>query len=316
MRHDRHGKPCDGPGNPVHDLGLTALALLAFLGDGHTLRSGAYRDTVVHAVKWIARQQADSGRFGTDVSHESIYHHAIATLAMCEAQGLSHSRVLEESVRKAVRFIEQARNPDSAWRYYPRGGTNDSSVTGWMLVALATAWRFGQERDPALATAVAAWLDTVTDPETGHCGYTRRGEGSSRRELVAPRFPADRSQALTGVGLLCRLLLGQDPATTPVLQAAADRIKAWVPSWSEVDGGPDFYGFYYCSLALQQFSAEQWRPWFQQLVVVTVANQRRDGNAEGSWDPIDPWGKDGGRIYATAILALALETPYRYAPLR
>ena len=127
------------------------------------------------------------------------------------------------------------------------------------------------------------------------------------------RFPAERSEALTGVGLLCRLLLGQEPGQVPVLQAAAERIQAWPPSWNEADGGPDFYAFYYCSLALQQYSLEAWRPWFQQLVEQVVAHQRKDGNAEGSWDPVDPWGKDGGRIYATAILALALETPYRYA---
>src|SRR5690606_9872257 len=34
MKHDVNGAPCDGPGNPVHDVGITGLALLAFLGDG------------------------------------------------------------------------------------------------------------------------------------------------------------------------------------------------------------------------------------------------------------------------------------------
>ena len=34
MRHDVEGVPCDGPGHAVHDVGLTGLALLAFLGDG------------------------------------------------------------------------------------------------------------------------------------------------------------------------------------------------------------------------------------------------------------------------------------------
>jgi hypothetical protein len=31
LRHDRTGKPCDGAGQPAHDLGVTALALLALL---------------------------------------------------------------------------------------------------------------------------------------------------------------------------------------------------------------------------------------------------------------------------------------------
>ena len=33
----------------------------------------------------------------------------------------------------------------------------------------------------------------------------------------------------------------------------------------------------------------------------------------GSWEPIDRWGGEGGRVYATAINALTLEVYYRYA---
>ena len=38
------------------------------------------------------------------------------------------------------------------------------------------------------------------------------------------------------------------------------------------------------------------------------------GTKAGSWDPEGTWGHAGGRVYATAILALALEAPYLYAP--
>ena len=46
---------CDGAGNPVHDVGVTGLALLAFLGDGSTMRSGPYKDVVKKAVKWLRK---------------------------------------------------------------------------------------------------------------------------------------------------------------------------------------------------------------------------------------------------------------------
>ena len=42
------------PGNPVHDVGLTGLATLAFLGDGSTMRSGPYKEVVKSAVKMSA----------------------------------------------------------------------------------------------------------------------------------------------------------------------------------------------------------------------------------------------------------------------
>ena len=41
MKHDSaDSEICDGPGNAVHDVGVTGLALLAFLGDGSTMRAG------------------------------------------------------------------------------------------------------------------------------------------------------------------------------------------------------------------------------------------------------------------------------------
>ena len=46
-----------------------------------------------------------------------------------------------------------------------------------------------------------------------------------------------------------------------------------------------------------------------------VGNQRMDTDYcafKGSWDPIDPWGGDGGRVYSTALLAMCLEVYYRY----
>lgn len=36
------------------------------------------------------------------------------------------------------------------------------------------------------------------------------------------------------------------------------------------------------------------------------------GCAADSWEPVDRWGGEGGRVYATAINALTLETATRY----
>ena len=36
------------------------------------------------------------------------------------------------------------------------------------------------------------------------------------------------------------------------------------------------------------------------------------GCARGSWDPVGPWGRDGGRVYSTALMTLCFEVYYRY----
>ena len=54
MKHDdASSEVCDGPGNAVHDVGVTGLALLAFLGDGSTLRSGPYKEPIKKGVTWL-----------------------------------------------------------------------------------------------------------------------------------------------------------------------------------------------------------------------------------------------------------------------
>mgnify|MGYP001816021929 CR=1 FL=1 len=53
---------CDGPGQEIHDVGMTGLGLLAFLGDGNTTRQGPYKEVVARGVNWLRDQQdSDSG---------------------------------------------------------------------------------------------------------------------------------------------------------------------------------------------------------------------------------------------------------------
>jgi hypothetical protein len=40
--------------------------------------------------------------------------------------------------------------------------------------------------------------------------------------------------------------------------------------------------------------------------------ENKEDNFYGSWDPVGAWGRDGGRVYSTALCALILEVYYRY----
>jgi hypothetical protein len=317
MKHDRGGEPCTGPGNPLHDVGVTGLALLAFLGDGNTMRAGQYRDVVRKAVKWLHEQQSpDTGLFGTPSSNEFVYDHAIATYAMVEAHGLSDYRLLRRSAQAAVDYLQRHRNPYGAWRYWPRDGDSDTSVTGWCVLALASAKHFGLAVDHGALTQAEVWLDSMTDPITGRTGYTERGGGSSRRSGEhATGFPREKGECMTAVSLLCRYLLGHDPNSNPLMKTQTDLILARPPRHDPHGGGIDHYYWYYASYALYQAGGRHWREWSKALTAAVVEPQRRDGNFAGSWDPIDVWGEDGGRVYSTAILCLALEAYYRISAL-
>ena len=91
---------------------INIVALLAFLGNGHTMTRGVHKEVVRRGIKWLASEQdRESGLFGEEIGHAFLYDHAIATLAMCESYYLDRSTVLKSKVQRALNYISRARNP-------------------------------------------------------------------------------------------------------------------------------------------------------------------------------------------------------------
>jgi hypothetical protein len=287
------------------------------------MQSGPYKDNVKRGVIWLKDQQAESGLFGNESGRAFMYNHALAALAMVEAYGLSEYRTLQRYAQASVDYICKARNPYKVWRYYPHDGDNDTSVTGWMVFVLSSADYFELTLDKDALKYSSAWFEEVTDPATGQAGYTKRGEGSSRELGMAEKFPASKTEAMTAVGLLCRIFLRQMELgkenkidkPEPVWIAAADTMLKKPPTWNPNDGSIDMYYWYYGSYAMFQMGANHWKQWKTALEDALIKTQRKEGSAKGSWDPIEAWGHEGGRVYSTAIGVLCLEVYYRYSRL-
>jgi hypothetical protein len=306
---------CEGPGGSTHDVGVTGLALLAFLGDGNTTTQGEYKDVVARGIAWLKEQQdPDTGLFGERQSHDFIYDHAIATLAMCEAYFFSKSPLIKGTAQKAINLIFTARNPYGAWRYdVPPVGDNDTSVTGWMVFALASAKDAGLEGDfKAAFDGALSFIDEVTDPASGRVGYASFGEQSSRTP-ANEHYPREKGESMTAVGLLCRVFLGQKPEEFPIMAKHADLIRTKPPVWDVEGYGIDMYYWYYATYALYQMGKPWWPQWEKAMKAAVVDTQRKDGDAKGSWDPECAWGWSGGRVYSTAIMTLCIEVYFRYA---
>ena len=319
MKHDDPAlEVCDGPGNAVHDVGCTALALLAFLGENNTTKSGPYRAVVRRGVGWLRKQQQENGLVGGRLSHDFVYDHAIAAYALCEAYGLSNSKLLQQPAQRALNYLESHRNGYGVWRYQPQDQDNDISVTGWAVMAYESGKFFGLQVNEEALKNCAVFLDQVSD-STGRHGYRAAGEGSSRkpgRHGVA--FPTDQTHALTAVGLFCRFFLGQDPKEQPLMKASAKLLNTLPPVWDEAAGRVDHYYWYYATYALFQMGGGEWRRWRKAVEQVVPRNQHQQTaapNLYGSWDPVGAWGEDGGRVYSTAILTLTMQANYRYTPL-
>ncbi|MDJ0522143.1 MAG: hypothetical protein QNJ90_08730 [Planctomycetota bacterium] len=317
----------DGLGKALYDPGVTGLALCAFLGAGYTNRGKhPFAKVVSRGLRYLKNIQDPEGCFGPRSTQQYIYNHACAALAMVEAYGMTGSPIFKGSAQRCLDFIALARNPYFAWRYGIKPGDNDTSVSGWMMMALKSAQLINSDAvkrgkrppltiDESAFDGLRAWLDKVTDPDYGQVGYVQRGTGPARPQELVDRFPADKSESMTAVGMLARIFMGEDPRKSKLIKLGADLCAKLPPTWNKADGSIDMYYWYYATLAMFQVGGKYWDLWKKGMEKAMVETQRKDTDYcqyKGSWDPVGPWGMDGGRVYSTAIQALCLEVFYRY----
>lgn len=289
------GDKCTGPAiENTSDSGLTGLALLAFLGAGHThMKASDHQETVRRGLSWLMRAQRVDGdlQFGG-----RIYAHSMATLALTEAFAMTGDERLREPAQRAVRWLAEAQHVESgSWRYAPRQ-FGDTSVYGWAVLALRSARSAGLDVPVNTWRLAQKWLPMVS--------LGARGGLASYR----PGYPA--SHAMTAEALFCRQVFDAVDDSALVSEAS-DFVLARLPDPSD----HHIYYWYYGTLAMFQLGGERWERWNNRLTATLLSTQNLSGHAAGSWDPHRPFGVDGGRIFSTSASALCLEVYYRYLPL-
>ncbi|MBD3160534.1 MAG: hypothetical protein GF328_00310 [Candidatus Latescibacteria bacterium] len=69
------------------------------------------------------------------------------------------------------------------------------------------------------------------------------------------------------------------------------------------------YYWFWGTEAMAEVGGKPFRNWSRHALASVAGSQRRDGAFRGSWDPVGPWGREGGRVYATALMAMVLARP-------
>jgi hypothetical protein len=280
------------------DHGVTALALLAFLGAGSTHQDGAYAPVVERGIRFlVGRQRADGSLAGDAEFFAALYCHGMATLALAECSAMSGDAALRPPLERAVQHTLATQHPvTGGWRY-AAGDRGDTSQLGWQVMALTSARQAGVSSTAHAETLARGFLTGVSSGAAG-------GLASYR--------PRERpNQAMTAEALVCRLFLGLS-TDHPVAREAIDFVGRTPPASAEVN----IYTWYYATLASFHMGGPQWERWNVALQAALLPLQRHDpGPLAGSWDPDGVWGGHGGRVYSTALSALTLEVYYRHQPL-
>jgi hypothetical protein len=297
----KHGP--DDPGQLAEcTTGATGLALLAFLGAGHTHRvvkgQNEYRTTVNRGLNYLIGQ-IKYGKDGGDlrgkvVSNEGMYAHAIATLALCEALAMSKDGKLRGPAQRAVDFIVNAQDATGGgWRYKPKE-RGDTTVTGWQVMVLKSAKAAELKVPDEVVQKAQKFLDSVAAAGGAKYAYEPGGQ---------PGTPA-----ITAIGLLCRMYLGWTPEI-PALEKGVNYLSETAPSPNNI------YYNYYATQVLHHWGGDLWKDWNRIMRDHLVATQIQEGDAAGSWRPAGDHSGAGGKLYQTCLSIMTLEVYYRYMPM-
>lgn len=292
LGHDRGGAGAEA------DTAVTGLAVLAFLGAGHTHLEGDYRENVQHALEYLLRIQAKDGDLaGNARTFARMYCHGMAALALSEAYAMTGDPRLRPYVDRAIKYTIRTQHlTDGGWRYQPGDPAGDTSQLGWQLMALRSAELAGIRLPGKARAGMIRFLNSVA--------AGRRGGLASYQ----PRSRATRT--MTAEALVCRLFL-----QLRLRQGATEEAVAFIMQETPQTGSINLYYWYYATVALFQIRGSAWEAWNEALQQRLLATQETGGPLAGSWSPNTVWGTYGGRVYSTAMAALCLEVYYRYLPM-
>ncbi len=282
---------CRNPGDAATTTGATAVALLPFLGAGHTHLRGEYKSVVDRGVKYLLRRMLSTPH-GGDLREGTMYAHGLATIALCEAYGMTRDEKLREPAQWAVDFIVYAQDHHGGgWRYTP-GQPGDTTVFGWQLMALKSAQMAYLKVPRQTLYDAERFLNSVQSESGARYGYLKPGAG----------------ETTSAVGLLCRLYLGWSPDGDP--------LRRGVRFLAETGPSSDnMYFNYYATQVLHHVGGQTWEKWNDTLRDHLVARQATRGHESGSWYFAGGRLEQGGRLLSTSLSCMTLEVYYRYMPL-
>jgi hypothetical protein len=339
-------------GKDAHHVGVTSLAILAFLAAGHAPGRGPYGAVVDRAVGFLMSCVQKDG-YIDHAQQSRMYDHAFATLALAEVYGMSRAPELRDKLQSAVELTVSCQNDTGGWRYAPFTVDSDMSVTVCQVVALRAARNVGlrvpqSTIDRALGyviqSAITQSVDSLeADDDVGAFTYQpvttkfNRSSFSLAAAGLTTLFQAGLYDNASLAAYVERRGLARDEhggkKPPPSVDATVAYMKAHYRdtlSGSAQNGRHYFfyYGNYYAAQAMYNVGgtaegAPQWERWYDTVRRDILSMEVRgraagpDGGALAAL-PESHWESNVGvsqHTFATAVAILILSIPFDYLPI-
>jgi hypothetical protein len=285
-------------------VATTSLAGLSFLAGGSVPGRGRYAESVKSAVKYLLECQsynkrgyiAEPSRGGSSRMHG----HGYATLFLAEVLGMTSGiaddldvEVIRESVKKAVRLIEESQSRDGGWTYEPSPQGDEGSVTVTQVQALRSARSAGIRVNK-----------TTIDRAVDYIRKSSNADGGVRYSLSSGG--SDSTFALTAAGVSVMNYLGE--YEMPQIERGLKYLDAGMkgPGVGRRPRG-QFQGYedFYATLAFYQAGGDYWARQWPKLRSEMIKRRAADGS----------WSDSYGNEFGTAFSTLTLQIPNQYLPI-
>ncbi len=298
--------PCTHKGSVNNPIGGTAYALLPFLAAGQTHKDGQYQKHVQAGLAFLTsigvvapagydlRGVVNKADDDTDPNY-AYYVHGAATLALCEAYGMTRDRKLKPAAEGAVLFLVNSQDRrGGGWRYNPQQG-GSTSATAIQVMALKAAEKAGIRIPDETWKGISYYLDSVSVDGAGRYGY----------EVEKKTY----AMSVTSMALLSRMYLGWGRNDGDM--------RAGIALIDRSTSTENYYTNYFATQAIKNWGGTEWERWNGRMRDELIARQETDGPGKGSWIPRDraDYSLSGGRLLTTCLATLTLEVYYRNKPL-
>jgi len=272
-----------GGGRAIARLRVTALMLLAKLGDGTKVQPVADKwkgselehepESLKQGLQWLRKQQDQKGRIALRSDTDWLLDHAIASYVLTEAL---RTTAWFELAPDACRAVEALRREVEIARPAP-----GPEVRLWCAM-IARSLR-----------AIAK--DDKAEPARTGCRAAAVALAASLATLPAAVATSAREQAADNLRVILTGAEGRQPDAAWLEEPLRDPLTS-------------FYAF----VATWHRSGKEWTEARKRVNDRVLRQQVRVGEQRDSWDPVGEFGAENGRYGTTAAALLLVETYSSY----
>jgi len=277
-------------------VGVSSLAILAFLAGGHVPGRGPYGAVIERGVRYVLTcVNPEDGYISQNGTR--MYSHAFATLCLAEIYGMTHQADLREKLQDAVDLIVKSQNKTGSWRYLPFANDSDMSITVCQVQSLRAARNVGLRVPRSTIDRAIHYIKESAiheGPESGAFKY-------QAKTITRSSFP------LTAAGITA--LYGAGVYDDEDIERGLDYLVKNHEHLAEHYRNHYFYyyGHYYAVQAMFIAGGRYWADYFPKIRRELLERQSPDGSWANETGP--------GRAFGTAVACIILQIPKRYLPI-